>query len=275
MTQSCAIMQPTYWPWLGYFDLIDQVDQFVLLDTVQCVKRSWMVRNRIRRGDQEQWLTIPIQKTHHRDEFMLTHAQVDDSQPWRQDHLKQLWHAYKKSPHFDSVYPVAEACLTHPSPMLTDLHHHLITTMAAHMGIDTVITMASRLSETHQPREGRLIELCQHLGCDHYLSARGSAAYIESNPQYPQPGGAFTAQGIALTYHHYDHPTYPQRGAGFMPYLGLIDLLMHVGFEEALGVIRSGRQPSFSPESLHASTTMILNPVGTTDSTMMELSPWS
>ncbi|MGB9731816.1 WbqC family protein [Calditerrivibrio nitroreducens] len=44
----CAIMQPTYNPWLGYFDLIDRVDCFVYLDNVQLVKRSWQVRNRIK-----------------------------------------------------------------------------------------------------------------------------------------------------------------------------------------------------------------------------------
>ena len=55
-----AIAQPTYLPWLGYFDLIDQVDKFVLLDTVQFEKQSWQQRNRLKTPDGLQWLTVPV-----------------------------------------------------------------------------------------------------------------------------------------------------------------------------------------------------------------------
>src|SRR5207253_9418175 len=55
-----AISQPTYLPWLGYFDLIDQVGAFVLLDTVQFEKQSWQQRNRIKTPMGLQWLTVPV-----------------------------------------------------------------------------------------------------------------------------------------------------------------------------------------------------------------------
>ena len=55
-----AISQPTYLPWLGYFDLIDQVDVFVLLDDVQFEKQSWQQRNRIKTPAGLQWLTVPV-----------------------------------------------------------------------------------------------------------------------------------------------------------------------------------------------------------------------
>ena len=58
----CAIMQPTYMPWIGYFDLIDQVDKFVFLDDVKLVKQSWHVRNRIKTEQGALLLTIPVKK---------------------------------------------------------------------------------------------------------------------------------------------------------------------------------------------------------------------
>ena len=59
---KCAIMQPTYFPWIGHFDLIDQVEKFVFLDNVQLVRRSWGVRNRIKTAQGELYLTIPVKK---------------------------------------------------------------------------------------------------------------------------------------------------------------------------------------------------------------------
>ena len=55
-----AISQPTYLPWIGYFDLIDQVDAFIFLDSVQFEKQSWQQRNRIKTPKGLQWLTVPV-----------------------------------------------------------------------------------------------------------------------------------------------------------------------------------------------------------------------
>ena len=69
--KKLAIMQPTYLPWIGYFNLIHKSDIFVFLDSVQLTKRSWQVRNKIKDMSGELFLTIPIEKTKHRDELMI------------------------------------------------------------------------------------------------------------------------------------------------------------------------------------------------------------
>ena len=66
-----AISQPTYLPWCGYFDMIDQADYFVLYDDVQLTKRSWQVRNRIKSVKGELFLTLPIKKTKVRDDLLI------------------------------------------------------------------------------------------------------------------------------------------------------------------------------------------------------------
>ena len=57
-----AIMQPTYFPWSGYFSLINYVDKFVFLDNVQFDRRSWQQRNRIANGEKVLWITVPVKK---------------------------------------------------------------------------------------------------------------------------------------------------------------------------------------------------------------------
>jgi hypothetical protein len=86
----CAIMQPTYFPWTGYFDLIDQSDKFVFLDDVQLVRRSWMVRNRIKTSQGPLFLSIPVRKTKHRDEQLLHETEIDYSQNWQKKHLDSI-----------------------------------------------------------------------------------------------------------------------------------------------------------------------------------------
>ena len=85
-----AIMQPTFFPWIGYFDLIDQVETFVFFDDVQLVKRSWQVRNRIKSANGELFLTIPIKKNKIRDELLISEAEIAYDENWQNKHLKTL-----------------------------------------------------------------------------------------------------------------------------------------------------------------------------------------
>ena len=91
----CAIMQPTFLPWMGYFSMMSKVDLFVYFDDVQLAKRSWQVRNRIKGQNGELFLNIPIKKSAARDELLLCDAIMDESQGWRQKHLSSIYHSYK------------------------------------------------------------------------------------------------------------------------------------------------------------------------------------
>ena len=81
-------MQPTYLPWIGYFDLIKQSDIFVFLNDVQFSKQSWQVKNRIKNQGKELMLTIPVKKSK-----LLTNLDsilIDNSKPWKKKHLKSI-----------------------------------------------------------------------------------------------------------------------------------------------------------------------------------------
>jgi len=80
-----AIAQPTYLPWLGYFDLIDQVDKFVLLDTVQFEKQSWQQRNRIKAPTGLEWLTVPVKIKGRSTQIIVASRNVAATPPYFHD----------------------------------------------------------------------------------------------------------------------------------------------------------------------------------------------
>ena len=108
---------------------------------------------------------------------------------------------------------------------------------------------SSGLDGVEGRKDDRLVSICKALGANAYLSAPGSAAYIEQDRE----GGAFAESGIALRYHHFEHPTYPQRREGFISHMSIVDLLMNCGYASALDVIKSGRCPPLSSAQLRES----------------------
>lgn len=237
---KCAIMQPTYIPWLGYLDLADQVDHFVLLDDVKLEKGSWHVRNRIKTAQGELYLTLPIRRTKSRLEMLITEAEINHQEKWLPKHLKSIFYAYQKTPFFEDVYPWLEKLLGSGEELLSEFNVGVIESLCAYLGIDTKIHRSSRLASKDGVKEERLIAICSELGCDEYISPQGSAVYINEQ----SIGGKFVGSPVALRYMNYRHPLYPQPHGEFLPYMSVIDLLFNVGSGSALGTIRSGRLPT-------------------------------
>ena len=102
----CAIMQPTYFPWAGYFNLISRVDAFVFLDDVQFMRQSWHNRNRVLLGGVPHWLTVPVERVSL--ECRIDEVEVDDKHRWRDKHVKLLRNVYSKHPHGKDLLSVIE-----------------------------------------------------------------------------------------------------------------------------------------------------------------------
>ena len=244
-----AIMQPTYLPWVGYFDLIDSVDTFVFLDDAQVLKRSWGVRNRILGATGETFLTVPLSGHRHGEGSPFVDTLIDSKQDWARTHLATIRHAYARAPHFNDVFPGLEALLLAGHATIGALNEDFIATTARRIGIATAFLKSSDLEGTEGRKDDRLLSICRTLGAGTYLSARGSAAYIEQEHE----GGAFAESGVAIRYHHFVHPIYPQRQGEFASHMSIVDLLMNCGYESALEIIRSGRRPMLAPSELRES----------------------
>lgn len=233
-----AIMQPTYLPWIGYFDLFDQVDHFVFLDDVNVLKRSWGVRNRINSSQGETYLTVPLQSHIKRDFRLFSNTAIDYHQNWYIKHLNSITHAYSKSTFFKEIYDDFEKLLNTKYSTIADLNISIIRFFSSKMGIETECIRSSEIPGIFGRKDERLVNICRALDADQYLSPQGSAAYIESN----SPGGAFPGSGVELYYHNYEHQEYPQVGRPLLSHMCIIDLLMNCGYSKALAIIRAGRR---------------------------------
>lgn len=225
-----AVLQPSYLPWLGYFDQIDRADQFVFYDDVQYDKNGWRNRNRIRTDSGSQWLTVPC-RLKGRFGARINDVEITPDDPWRRKHLKSIEQWYRGAPFYESYRPFIEELYGRDWPKLSELAIYGIKEIARRLDIQTSFHLASALGVSGD-RVQRLLNLCAHFGATEYLTGDAAADYLDEE--------AFAQQQVRIVYQKYEHPVYPQQFEPFVPHLSIIDLMFNAG-PESLSVLRSRR----------------------------------
>jgi WbqC-like protein family len=237
-----AITQPTYLPWLGYFDLIDQVDTFVVLDTVQFEKQSWQQRNRIKTPTGLMWLTVPVE---FRGLLGQKIQEVEIRDPaFGRKHLRGIEVNYGRARFFGEYFPQISSILQECSPgtLLVDLNLRLLSWFLEILDIQTPVVRASSLAQEGKRTE-LLANICQKLGASQYVSPLGSAVYLLDEMS------SFRACGVEISFQNYTHPEYRQLFPPFASHACVLDLLFNEG-ERSAEIVRSGRGAAFSPEDV-------------------------
>jgi len=228
---SIAIMQPTFMPWIGYFALIDRVDDFIFLDNVQFDKRSWQQRNQIKTPAGPLWLTVPVQTKGQSDQKIKDVAiQYEGSDPLGRI-IKSIEHNYKKAPFYAEHSPVLFSILKQNSEKLNDLNKKIIEFLCVTFGIQKQFCDASSLNPSGAKAD-LLADICEKRGASEYISPPGSIDYLEKTD-------IFIQKNITVRYHQYNHPEYRQLYGDFIPYMSALDLLFNEG-PNSLSIIRSG-----------------------------------
>ena len=190
-----AAHQPAYLPWLGYFDKLARSDVFVFLDDVQFEKNSFTNRNRIKTPQGPIWLTVPVRTKGHTDSTMLE-TRIDDTQGWRDKHLKSIFFNYKKAPRFEQCYPKLEALYREPDELLSELCLRHLSFWLRELGMEKTVVRSSTL-----PLESRkselVLDLCRHFNANCYLSGALGRDYLDVE--------SFRAQGIEVKFQDYKH----------------------------------------------------------------------
>jgi len=220
MAKSVAIIQSNYIPWKGYFDVINLVDEFILLDEVQYTRRDWRNRNRIKTPGGLTWLSIPVQAKGR------YHQRIDEtliSDPgWGPRHLGTLRQAYGRSPHYDEVIAaLAPLYESPPSDRLTDLNEAFLRAISGLLGISTPISRS-----TDYPSRGtkgeRLVSLCEASGATQYLSGPAAREYMNE--------AEFAEAGVSVSYMDYSgYSEYAQPHGAFEHGVTVLDLLFCTG----------------------------------------------
>ena len=226
---------------MGYFDLVDQVDLFVILDNVQFVKQSWQQRNRIRTGNGLQWLTVPV-VFRGRLGQLIKEVEIRDSE-FARDHIRAIELAYRRAPFFSQYFPTLRQRLEQlRGGLLLNLNLGLIGWALETLGIKTPLVSASTLGVDGKRTE-LLANICEAIGATEYLSPLGSAEYLLAEQN------VLRQRGVDIWFQNYEHPQYRQVFAPFEPFASVIDLIFNQG-AEAAAVMRGGRKQPYSVDQL-------------------------
>lgn len=225
-----AIHQPQYLPWLGYFDKMDQVDCFVLLDDVQFKKNEWQNRNRIKTAAGWQWLTVPVL---HYSSQRISDVKINPTVSWARKHIQALVSNYASAPFFDHHRPFFEDLYTREWDSLLELNLATISYLVEALAIRTKLVLASSLPlPAKVEATDRLVAICQALEADTYLSGAGGRGYLDLT--------RFDEAGIRILFQAFQTRPYPQQFGAFIPDLSIVDLLFNCN-GDSLHVLRQGR----------------------------------
>jgi WbqC-like protein family len=227
----CAIMQPTFFPWAGYFRLMTKVDQFVFLNDVQLSRQSWQTRNRVLVNRKVHWVVAPIQ--HGGINQTIGDVELVDGQYWRSKLARLLRQSYSRHRHAADIEVMLAILENGCQSRLAELNLDLIKYCAGQLVISTPFSRSSDMQLSAIDRTDRLIEICRLLQCDTYLSPPGSAEYLERD--------GFTRRcDIQLEFATFAPPPYRQHGTdAFISHLSIIDVVANLGWQGAADYVRA------------------------------------
>lgn len=207
---KAAIMQPYIFPYMGYYQLIQSVDNFYAYDDVSFIKKGWINRNKISVNSKEHMFTIPI-KNVSQNRKINEHYVVDEYDKWRLMFLKTVHSSYSKSKYFDEVYSIVESTLR-SSNNISDICIASLQNVCYYLDINTKIYKSSNISNIMSSKGQRLIDICKIVGADTYINSIGGQV-LYSKEQ-------FKNENIDLYFLNCKNP---------MNYLSIIDVLMNNG----------------------------------------------
>lgn len=224
MTKRLAIMQPYFMPYIGYFQLINSVDEFVIYDNIQYTKKGWINRNRILVNGKDYLITLSLKKDS--DYLDVVDRELSDS--WSKDRIKMLnliKSAYNKSTQFEPVFDLISKCLNNPERNLFRFIYDSIVLINEYLEISTPIVISSSIEIDHSLKsQDKVIELCKKQKADNYINSIGGVSLYNKD--------TFNQSGIQLNFIKSNQISYNQFTNEFLPWLSIIDVMMFNSREE-------------------------------------------
>ena len=211
-----AIMQPYFFPYIGYFQLIAAVDLFIVYDNVKYTKKGWFNRNRMLRNGRDVIFSLPLKRdSDHLDVRERTLAADFD----RDKLLNQLEGAYRRAPYFAQTFPLVEQIVRHDETNLFRFLHHSIVSTCGHFGITTRMKVSSDIVADHDLRsQDRVLALCEAVGASIYINPIGGAELYANE--------TFKEKSIELKFIRPKPFEYAQFDHAFVPHLSIVDVMM-------------------------------------------------
>lgn len=213
-----GIMQPYFFPYLGYFQLINSVDKFVVYDDIKYTKKGWINRNQILANGKGQLFTLPLKKDS--DHLDIYQRELSDNyQSEVKKILRKIEASYKKAPYYNEVYPIIADCLLYKDKNLFNFIYHSIEKIKEHLGIKTELLISSQIGIKERLKgESRVISICKHLKTSQYINAIGGVELYDKK--------TFLKENIKLSFIKSNMIEYEQFDNTFIPWLSIIDIMM-------------------------------------------------
>jgi hypothetical protein len=231
-----AIMQPYFFPYIGYFQLIHSVNRFILGDDVQYIERGWVNRNRILKPCDGGFMYITVPLVKHSHEIHINNAQLKSGSEWKTKIVGQFDHYKKKAPYYTSVRDLLLHCLALPETTIGRFNAYCLKAACDYIGIDFTIELQSEMTFDYSMvtcRCDRPIEICKQLGATHYVNAPGGKSLYDPEK--------FQQSNIMLSFLEPCLKEYKQLNGSFEPALSILDVMMFNSPNDIRGMLNDYR----------------------------------
>ncbi len=214
-----AIMQPYFLPYIGYFQLINAVDEFIIYDNIQFSKKGWFHRNRLLQNGKDEYFTLPLKK----DSDFLDVNERFLSESWEFEKykiLRKIKENYRKAPFFEVSFPIIEAVFNFKNTNLFEFSFNSLKILCDRLDIKTSFIISSILDIDHETilGEAKVMALCKAVNATHYVNPIGGLElYSRSN---------FENCNLELSFIKSNPIVYQQFNENFVPWLSILDLMM-------------------------------------------------
>jgi len=213
-----AIMQPYFFPYIGYWQLIYAVDQFVVYNDVNYIKGGWINRNRILCHGKPAFVNVLLKKASPNKK--INEIEILDDTRYVAKLLRKLENCYNQAPQFQAVFPlISHVLLENREQRLDHYLLYIIRVICDYLGIGTPMFFSQDIFHNqHLHGETRVIDICEQLGADYYYNPIGGRDLYHSDN--------FIDHSIFLRFLKTDYISYSQFKNEFQPNLSIIDLMM-------------------------------------------------
>ena len=221
-----AIMQPYFLPFIGYFSLINEVDEFILFDTPQFIRHGWIERNRILKQNGEPlYIKVPLKK--HTRETVIKDLVINNSENWKDKILAQLVPYKKKAPYYWKVVELLKRSWDIETDSIVELNYRTLKTICQYLEIKTPIKIWSemniKIDEVNSPDEWAL-NICKALGANSYLNPIGGLDFFDKTK--------YENDDIEINFIEMISVKYNQFSNEFAPFLSILDVMMFNDVDE-------------------------------------------
>jgi signal recognition particle subunit SEC65 len=215
--KKLAIMQPYLFPYLGYFQLINAVDKFVIHDDVTFIKQGWINRNNILSNNNPLLFTIPIKKINSR--LLICEAMVSYDFDWKLKILNTIKNSYRKAPYFEEVFQIVENTFLNKESNISKIAIKSLSEVMSYLGLKIDLSESSNSYPKSELRsQEKVLDICKKESAIQYINPiGGQELYSKSD---------FSQYGIQLNFIKMRPVQYKQFENIFAPNLSIIDVLM-------------------------------------------------